>query len=475
MFSPRSLPSLTIRLQHGRPLPDALNVTKQCSDVTGIAEAQAMFPIASDNCDANVANIIKTAGAYVQGSCPEAGTYTNTWVVTDNCGNTSDVYTQIITIIDDTAPTWTTAGGALNVTKQCSDATGIAEAQAMLPVASDNCDGDVTNIIKTSGAYVQGTCPEAGTYTNTWVVTDNCGNTSMVYTQVISIIDDTAPTWTTVAGALNVTKQCSDAVGIAEAQAMFPVASDNCDGDVSNIVKTAGAFVPGTCPEAGTYTNTWVVTDNCGNTSNVYTQTITIIDNAPPVWTTAAAALNVTKQCSDAVGIAEAQAMFPVASDNCDASVSNIVKTSGAFVAGTCPEAGTFTNTWVVTDNCGNTSAVYTQVITIIDNTAPAWTTVAGALHVTRECSDAAGIAEAQAMFPVASDDCDGNVTNIVKTSGAYAQGACPEAGTYTNTWVVTDNCGNTSDVFTQVITITDNTAPTWITGVNAVECNYAM
>jgi autotransporter-associated beta strand protein len=457
----------------------ALDITKLCSDAAGIADAQAMFPIASDNCDANVTTIVKTSGAYVPGACPEAGTYTNTWVVTDNCGNTSEVFTQVITIIDNTPPSWTTSAGALDMTLQCSDLAGIADAQAMFPVASDNCDPNVTNIVKTSGIYVQGTCPEAGTYTNTWVVTDNCGNTSDIFTQVISIIDDTAPTWTTVAGALNVTKECSDATGIAEAQAMFPVASDNCDPGVMDIVKTSGAFVAGTCPEAGTYTNTWVVTDNCGNTSNVFTQTITIVDITAPTWTTAEGALNVTKQCSDAAGIAEAQAMFPVAGDNCDVDVSDIAKTSGAFVAGSCPETGTYTNTWVVTDNCGNTSDVYTQTITIIDNTPPTWTTIAGALNVTKHCSDAVGIAEAQAMFPIASDNCDVNVSNIVKTYGAFIAGSCPEAGTFTNTWVVTDNCGNTSDVYTQVITIIDNTAPTWTTAPGTLdvikECSDAM
>jgi hypothetical protein len=90
-----------------------------------------------------------------------------------------------------------------------------------------------------------------------------------VYTQVITIIDNTAPTWTTVAGDLDVTKQCSDLMGIAQAQALFPVAADDCDANVSDIVKTSGAFVAGSCPEAGSYTNTWVVTDNCGNTSAV--------------------------------------------------------------------------------------------------------------------------------------------------------------------------------------------------------------
>ncbi len=65
----------------------------------------------------------------------------------------------------------------------------------MFPVATDNCDTDVTNIVKVTGAYVAGAlCPEAGSYTNTWTVTDACGNVSAVYTQTITIIDTTSPT-----------------------------------------------------------------------------------------------------------------------------------------------------------------------------------------------------------------------------------------------------------------------------------------
>ncbi len=457
----------------------ALNATLQCSDALGIAAAQALFPVATDNCDADVTNIVKISGAFVAGSCPEAGTYTNTWTVTDACGNISAVYTQVITIEDTQAPTWTTAAGALNATLQCSDALGIAAAQALFPVATDNCDADVTNIVKISGAFVAGSCPEAGTYTNTWTVTDACGNISAVYTQVITIEDTQAPTWTTAAGALNATLQCSDALGIAAAQALFPVATDNCDADVTNIVKISGAFVAGSCPEAGTYTNTWTVTDACGNISAVYTQVITIEDTQAPTWTTAAGALNATLQCSDALGIAAAQALFPVATDNCDADVTNIVKISGAFVAGSCPEAGTYTNTWTVTDACGNISAVYTQVITIEDTQAPTWTTAAGALNATLQCSDALGIAAAQALFPVATDNCDADVTNIVKISGAFVAGSCPEAGTYTNTWTVTDACGNISAVYTQVITIEDTQAPTWTTAAGALnatlQCSDAL
>ncbi|WP_276381823.1 gliding motility-associated C-terminal domain-containing protein [Flavobacterium sp. H4147] len=463
--------------------PTALNITLECSDASGLINAQAMFPAASDLCDADVTNITKTSGQFTASEgCGNAGTYTNTWTVKDDCGNTSDTFTQIITIQDTTAPIWITQTGSLNVTLECSDTAGLAAAQAMFPAASDLCDADVTNITKTSGQFTASEgCGNAGTYTNTWTVKDDCGNTSDTFTQVITIQDTAAPVWITQAGSLNVTLECSDASGLINAQAMFPAASDLCDADVTNITKTSGQFTASEgCGNAGTYTNTWTVKDDCGNTSDTFTQVIIIQDTAAPVWTTAPAALNVTLECSDASGLINAQSMFPAASDLCDADVTNITKTSGQFTASEgCGNAGTYTNTWTVKDDCGNTSDTFTQVIIIQDTAAPVWITAPAALNVTLECSDTAGLAAAQAMFPAASDLCDTDVTNITKTSGQFtASEGCGNAGTYTNTWTVKDDCGNTSDTFTQIITIQDTAAPVWVTQAGSLnvtlECSDA-
>ncbi|KAF2341070.1 HYR-like domain-containing protein, partial [Flavobacterium nitrogenifigens] len=119
-------------------------VTLECSDSAGLATAQAQIPTASDLCDADVSNITKVSGQFMASEgCGNAGTYTNTWTVKDDCGNTSDTFTQVITIQDTTAPTWTTQAGSLNVTLECSDAAGLATAQAQIPTASDLCDADV--------------------------------------------------------------------------------------------------------------------------------------------------------------------------------------------------------------------------------------------------------------------------------------------------------------------------------------------
>uniref|UniRef100_UPI001430A249 T9SS type A sorting domain-containing protein n=1 Tax=Maribellus sediminis TaxID=2696285 RepID=UPI001430A249 len=374
-------------------------------------------------------------------------------------------FTQVITIIDTVAPVWTTEEYALDSTLACDDGDGLALVQAWYPVALDNCDDDVTDIVKVSGDFVPSLdCDQSGTYTNTWTVSDDCGNTSAVFTQVIIIIDTVAPVWTTEEYALDSTLACDDGDGLALVQAWYPVALDNCDDDVTDIVKVSGDFVPSLdCDQSGTYTNTWTVSDDCGNTSAVFTQVITIIDTVAPAWTTEEYALDSTLACDDGDGLALVQTWYPVALDNCDEDVTDIVKVSGDFVPSLdCDQSGTYTNTWTVSDDCGNTSVVYTQVITIIDTVAPVWTTEEFALDSTLSCDDADGLLLVQAWEPVATDNCDSDVSDIKKVSGDFeASVDCPQSGTYTNTWTVSDDCGNTSMVYTQIITIVDTTPPT--------------
>ncbi|MFV8466359.1 gliding motility-associated C-terminal domain-containing protein [Flavobacterium sp. LB1P62] len=463
--------------------PTTLNTTIECSNTEALAAAQGLIPTATDKCDADVTNITKVSGQFMASEgCANAGTYTNTWTVKDECGNTSELFTQVITIEDTTAPIWSTQASALNKTVECSDAEALATAQGLIPTATDKCDMDVSNITKVSGQFMASEgCANAGTYTNTWTVKDNCGNSSEMFTQVITIEDTTAPTWSTQASALNKTVECSDAEALAIAQGLIPTATDKCDADVTNITKVSGQFMASEgCANAGTYTNTWTVKDECGNTSEMFTQVITIEDTTAPTWSTQASALNRTVECSDAEALATAQGLIPTATDKCDMDVSNITKVSGQFIASEgCANAGTYTNTWTVKDGCGNTSEVFTQVITIEDTTAPTWSTQASVLNKTVECSDAEALAIAQGLIPTATDKCDADVANITKVSGQFmASEGCTNAGTYTNTWTVKDECGNTSEMFTQVITIEDTTAPTWSTQASAlnrtVECSDA-
>ncbi|MCV9934585.1 gliding motility-associated C-terminal domain-containing protein, partial [Flavobacterium sp. LS1R47] len=390
--------------------------------------------------------------------------------VKDECGNTSDTFTQVITIQDTTKPTWTTQTGTLNTTLECSDAEGLTTAQATAPIATDNCDSSVTNIVKVSGQFVASeTCGNSGTYTNTWTVKDECGNTSDTFTQVITIQDTTKPTWTTQTGTLNTTLECSDAEGLTTAQATAPIATDNCDSSVTNIVKVSGQFVASeTCGNSGTYTNTWTVKDECGNTSDTFTQVITIQDTTKPTWTTQAGTIDIKLQCSDAEGLATAQATAPIGTDNCDSNLTNIVKTSGQFVASeSCANAGTYTNTWTITDNCGNTSDTFTQVITIEDTTKPTFT---GELptDITVSCDKVP-----EAANITASDNCNVDVPVVYTETKSNIENECSTNYILTRKWTTSDCSGNTAS-FTQVITVKDTTPPTGtapadITNLNSI------
>jgi gliding motility-associated-like protein len=179
--------------------------------------------------------------------------------VTDACDNTSEVFTQVITIEDTTAPTWTTETAALDKTVECSDTESLESAQALFPEATDTCDSELTNIVKTSGNFVASEeCANSGSYTNTWTVTDACDNSSAIFTQVITIIDTTAPTTTTEFNtSINV---------ICDAIPLKPelVFVDNCSTVLTPIYSET---ISDRTPNSYLIDRKWVVSDACGNTS----------------------------------------------------------------------------------------------------------------------------------------------------------------------------------------------------------------
>jgi len=405
--------------------------------------------VATDNCAITSITYQDIANS----ACPIV--VTRTWTLNDASGLTTTCQ-QTIRVTDVDNPTWSTAVGTLDRTVECSDATGLVNAKALFPIASDVCDADVSNIIKTTGLFIQSPgCSQKGTYTNTWTIADECGNTSSVYTQIITITDNTAPIWTTVAGSLNRTLECSDNDAITAAQALKPIAADLGDTDVTNVVKVSGAFIGGaTCGNQGTYTNTWTVADDCGNVSGIFTQVITLTDNTSPVWMTAPGTINETVECNNAGDLAAAQALYPIAWDNCDPDVSNIVRTAGSFVPSAgCSNEGTYTNSWTITDDCGNTSAVYTQIINIEDNTGPMIYCPPSDAY---SC-DAPSFDPSITGTAVATGDCDSNP--VITWADAIVAGSC--AGNYQiiRTWTAIDACGNFTTC-QQTIFVQDVTLP---------------
>ena len=408
--------------------------------------AEPVFAQATATDDSGIVSSLTYVDNIVNGNCAGSYTKTRTWTAMDACGNISLPVSQTIIVEDITAPTWTTQAGTLDETIECSDATALANAQTLFPSASDSCDADVTNIVKTNGQFIASAgCGNAGTYTNTWTVKDDCGNTSTTFTQVITIQDTTAPTWTTQAGNLDKTIECSDAAALANAQTLFPIASDSCDADVTNIVKTNGQFTASAgCGNAGTYTNTWTVKDDCGNTATTFTQVITIEDTIVPLFT-GVLPQNITVSCDALPEVAEM-----TASDNCNGNLPIVFSETKSDIQNGCPSNYTLTRTWKTSD-CGGNTASYTQIITVRDTKAPTGTAPANVTNLASIDLIPTGNAS---DIKDAADNCSTTVNITVNDTNSGCDG---NVYILTRTYTLTDCAGNKTEL---VQTFTVNCRP---------------
>ncbi|MDP4203437.1 MAG: HYR domain-containing protein, partial [Bacteroidota bacterium] len=344
------------------------------------------------------------SGGNVVTTTPQAGTTTTSWQATMTIPS---LHAQTYNLqVRDTQKACTPASQSVTVSNTADTQAPTFTRPADITIYTDaNCaynaspsvTGDVTNESDNcstglnatySDVINNGTCTGSKIITRTWHLVDNNDNAAADQVQTITILDNIVPAWTTTAGSLNRTVECNDADGLTAAQALAPVATDNCSS--VTYTKTSGTFVPGTCGATGTYTNTWVAKDACLNTSAVFTQKITIIDTKAPTFVSFPA--DVTVECN-AVPVAATL----TATDNCDAAP--VVTYKEVRTDGVCPSTYTLTRTWTATDACGN-SASKTQVIKVQDTTAPVLSEAPA--DVTVECN-----AVPVAATLTATDNCD--------------------------------------------------------------------
>jgi hypothetical protein len=158
---------------------------------------------------------------------------------------------------------------------------------------------------------------------------------------------------------------------------------------------------------------------------------------------------DVTLECDDIVPPLAALD----ASDACDANATTTtgLPTQTSVLMGCAGRI--LTRRWTVTDCAGNTTTAQ-QTITIADTTPPTINANPPAT-ITAQC----GSVPAPAAL-AASDNCDASITSTgLPTDMASGSGGPCGALTIIRRWTVTDCSGN-SRTRTQVITLTDNTAP---------------
>jgi hypothetical protein len=199
-----------------------------------------------------------------------------TYTATDASGNTASA-NQKVTVVDNTAPV---AHAPLDVTlytgtnaTSCGVTVSDLDGTLGTATASDNCPG--ATAARTGGVPAGNNFPVGDTII-TYTATDAHNNTATA-TQKVTVIDNTAPTITAPANKTFYTgaNATSCSVTVSDSDLGSATASDNCPG--VTVTRDGGNVFP-----LGNTTVTYTAHDAHGNTSTA-TQTVTVIDNTPPV------------------------------------------------------------------------------------------------------------------------------------------------------------------------------------------------
>ncbi len=391
-------------------------------------------PTGTDNCAGPSTAL--TAGQ-ASGTAFPVGTTTNTYTVTDACGNTASCSFDVT--VNDTEPPTATNPGNTSVNNDAGQCGAVVNYGAI--TTSDNCAGSSAS--QTVG-QASGTLFPIGTTTNTFEITDAAGNTSTISFDV-TVTDNEAPTINCPA---DITVNIPSGMTTGVANYATPTTSDNCPGEALN--QTAG-MASGASFTLGTTTNTFEVTDASGNTMTCsFDVTVQVegVINCPTAATT---------QCSigDVPAFADFAAFMAAggaASDPDGINAASFMQLGADVSDGmTCPE--TVTRTYQIADNLGNTTTC-THSIVIDDDTDPMITCPS---PITM--GNDAGLCSAVITYtaPTGTDNCAGPST--AQTAG-QASGTAFTVGTTTNTFTVTDACGNTASCSFDV-TVNDTEPPT--------------
>ncbi|MCY1482898.1 hypothetical protein D9M68_164650 [compost metagenome] len=205
----------------------------------------------------------------------------------------------------------------------------------------------------------------------------------------------------------------------------------------------------GACAGSYTLTRKWTATDLCGNTAE-HTQVVTVTDTQAPVFAGTLPAAELAASCDNIPAAATL-----TATDACGTATVAFAETR---TDGACAGSYTLTRKWTATDLCGNT-AEHTQVVNVTDTQAPVFAGTLPAAELAASCDNIPAAATL-----TATDACG---TATVTFAETRTDGACAGSYMLTRKWTATDLCGNTVD-HTQVVTVTDTQAPTFVGTVPA-------
>jgi large repetitive protein len=268
----------------------------------------------------------------------QSGSYTVSVTGTNGCSATSlpiEVF-----IGDNTAPV---ISAPLNVTTTPNLGCEAIGVSLGTPITSDNCGvASVTNDAPSIFPI--------GPTVVTWTVTDNSGNSSIA-TQVVTVIDNSAPTVQAPANVTVASNVYCEAIGVNLGN---PIATDNCTENLT-ITNNAPAVYP-----LGNTTVTWTIVDGAGNVTTVE-QVVTVNDESAPMVLLANTSVILDANGYATIGFED---LDNGSVDNC--GIASAVLSQSAF---DCANVGENFITVTVTDNSGNQSSA-SVLVTVIASDA---------------------------------------------------------------------------------------------------------
>ncbi len=433
---------------------DCEDPTILCNDVSGVAcNAQSLtdwymsiVSTVADNCDDDLS--VDTLLLTDFSTCGNTFDRVYQYTVTDAAGNMSSCLARYMTI-DDVEPVITTEAQSLSV--ECDGTNQSILFQGWLnshasAVATDECGGPITWSNDFNGS-VTTECSGTTDITVTFTATDECGNASTT-TATFRIEDTTAP-------ILNLPNDldlsCGDPFNAFFTLTWINGASAN---DVCNGFTFVSNDYPGTmvesCGSTTVQTITFTASDLCGNVTTD-TRTVTTSDTTPP--TVLLPAQDIVLECGSTQEITTwlNSNGGAIATDDCSDEQLTWTYTSDDFTP-VCGAAGEVVYTFVVTDNCGNSTATTASLITE-DRTPPLLTVPTDYIE---ECGSVTTSIEDWIAQATATDACGTvEITSTLWDSNIGCGGTLFERYLFT----AIDQCGNVSTDFGNYRTV-DTTDP---------------
>ena len=433
--------------------------TDECSTLTyeyalGVGTAPAGF---ENGAGAPAATAYSASMTF---TCSDAGDYYVYLRVTDGSGNTDIDGPVVLTLEDTTDPVANCAASSYDYTYDFMGNTTI-QASDLNNGSSDNCGitsvqvyDPATQTAAMAADSINFSCGSAPA-SLTLRVEDAAGNFDEC-TVTLNQVDNTPPTAVCVNGS---------SIGLNTNQAFLTVdqidngSFDICGGTiVSREIARVDDMVFGQnvtfgCADAGTTVMVMLrVTDNTGLQASC-TVGITVQETQQPMFTNVPGATTI--ECSDYSATQEFGGMA-TATDNC---VGVTVTFADSSLGGNaCNGTGTITRTYTATDDNGN-SITATQIITLIDTSAPTFTAPA---DLALDCPDDFTNLSVIGDVTDEADACDSNVGNGITQNNATgtSYAAFPGFGTTTLLNGTSYNFGNGS--------ASSNTSTTTGVGVNS-------